>query len=165
MYFLYLFWLSGILLKRHASSEKTRSFQQNCAVWDPSRILSGKKLSWCYLRHQHAFSVPEKKEVTCAFRQEYLSKTHPSHPAELPGFAGVVLEEQTLVHRWHLPCSHQLYWNGSPAKETAPKFTVEEATCKWLSVSAVCKRMITDDSQQIVLVLSRLLLDFNLGVL
>lgn len=71
----------------------------------------------------------EKKEVTWAFRQEYLSETPPPRPAELPGLAGHVLEEQSPVHRRHLPCSHQLYWNWSTAEEAASKFTVEEATC------------------------------------
>lgn len=59
-----------------------------------------KKLAWCYYGHRHAFSaVLDEKEVTCAFRQECLSKTHPTHPAELPGLVGDVLEEQMPVHR------------------------------------------------------------------
>jgi len=43
--------------------------------------------------------VLEKTEATCAFRQEYLSETHPTCPAELPGLAGDVLEEQMPIHR------------------------------------------------------------------
>lgn len=119
--------------RRHTSSQETRSFQQDCVGWRSLQNSQWKKLSWHCCGHHHAFSaVLEKKEVTSAFRQEYFSKTHPTHPAELPSLAGDVLEEQVPVHRWQLPCSHQLYWNGSTAKETTPKFTVEEATCKWL---------------------------------
>lgn len=44
--------------------------------------------------YRHAFvAMPEKKEVTWVFGKEYLSKTQPTYPAELPGLAGDLLEE------------------------------------------------------------------------
>lgn len=151
--------------RRHTSSQETRSFQQDCAGWDPCRILSGKKYPGVAVDIAMPF-LPclKKKKSPVPLGRNIFQKHTPPIQQNYQALLETCLRNKCLFTDDNFPAHISSIGTGALLKKLPQNLQWKRPHVSDFQWTISSGRMITADSQQIVLALSRLLLDFNLSV-